>query len=130
MRSSCVPCEPHTFLSNVPRIGHGRETSKLVGLLLALGALINLRPFHPARAPGSLLNLGWLGDVLCGLCSLVAAIGWAAGLAAGLAALVRAALGGGSEALRCGPLGGSRGGGGDVGGAVRDPRQFGREHRR
>jgi len=113
----------------MPGIRHGRKTGKLVGLFLALGALINLRPLDPARPPGSLLDLGCLRDVLWGLCSLVAAIGWAAGLAAGLAALVRAALGGGSEALRCGPLGGSRGGGGDVGGAVRDPRQFGREHR-
>lgn len=114
----------------MPDIRHSRETSKLVGLFLALGALINLRPLDPARPPGSLLDLGCLGDILWGLRSLVTAIGRAAGLAAGLAALVWAALGGGSEALRCGPLGGSRSGGGDVGGAVRDPRQFGREHRR
>ena len=114
----------------MPGVGHSRETSKLVGLLLGFGALINLRPLDPARPPGSLLDLRSLSDVLWGLCSLVAAIRWAAGLAAGLAALVRATLGGGSEALRCGPLGGCRGGGGDVGGAIRDPRQFGREHRR
>jgi hypothetical protein len=114
----------------MPGVRHSRKTGKLVGLFLALGALINLGPLDPTRPPGSLLNLRCLGDVLWGLCSLVAAIGRAAGLAAGLAALVRAALGGGSEALRCGPLGRSRGGGGDVGCAVRDPRQFGREHRR
>lgn len=114
----------------MPGIRHGRETGKLIGLFLALGALINLRPLDPARPPGSLLDLGCLSYVLRSLCSLVAAIGWAAGLAARLAALVRAALGGGSKALRCGPLGGSRGGGSDVGGAVRDPRQFAREHRR
>lgn len=130
MRACCVSCALHTFLSNVSSVGHSRETGKLVGLFLALGALINLRPLDPARPPGSLLDLRCLSDVLWGLRSLVAAIGRAAGLAAGLAALVRATLGGGSEALRCGPLGGSWGGGGDVGGAVRDPRQFGREHRR
>jgi hypothetical protein len=111
-------------------VGYSRETGELVGLLLALGALINLRPLDPARPSRSLLDLGCLSGILCSLCSLVAAIGWATGLAARLTALVRAALGCSSEALRCGPLSRRRSCGGDVGGAVRDPRQFGREHRR
>jgi hypothetical protein len=121
------------FLSDMPGVGHSGQTSELVGLLLALGRLLDMRPLDPARPFGSLLNIGRLGSVLCGLCSgrrLAVAIGWATGLAAGLAALVRASLGGGgSEALRCGPLGRGRGSGGDVGGAVRSPRQFGGKHR-
>ena len=126
----CAPCTLCTFLSDVPSVGHSRQTSKLVGLLFALSALINLRPLHPTRPPGSLLDLGCLSGALCGLCSLVAAIRRAAGLTARLAALVRAALGSGSEALRCGPLSRRRGCGGNISRAVRDPRQFGREHRR
>jgi hypothetical protein len=123
-----------TFLYNMPGVGYSGQAGELAGLLLAFGRLLKLRPLDPARPFGSLLNIGRLGSVLCGLCSgrrLAVAIGWAAGLAARLAALMRASLGGsGSEALRCGPLGRSRGSGGDVGGAVYGPRQFGGEHRK
>jgi hypothetical protein len=123
-----------TFLSDMPGVGYSGQASELVGLLLALGRLLDMRPLDPARPFRSLLNIGCLSRVLCGLRSgrrLAVAIGWAIGLAAGLAALVRASLGGGgSKALRCGPLGRSRGSGGDVGGAIRSPRQFGGEHRK
>jgi hypothetical protein len=114
-------------------VRHSGKTGKLVGLLLAFCGLLDLRPLHPARPSWSLLYLRCLSRVLCGLCDgrrLFATIGWAAGLAAGLAALVRASLGGGSEALRCSPLSRRRRNGGDVGGAVRGSRQLGGEHRK
>lgn len=123
-----------TFLSNMPGIGHSGQTGKLVGLLLALGRLLHLRPLHPARPSGGLLDLGCLACILGSLRGgrrLAAAIGRAAGFAARLATLVRTALGGGgSEALRCGPRGRGGRSGGDVGGAVCGPRQFGGEHRK
>lgn len=120
----------YTFLSNILGIRHSGQTGKLVGLLLTLSALIHLRPLNPARPSWCLLCLRCPGiGLLCGRRRLAAAIGRAAGLAARLAALVRASLGGGSEALRCGPLCRSGCGCGDVVGTGGDPRQFGREHR-
>jgi hypothetical protein len=123
-----------TFLYDMSGVGYSGQAGELAGLLLAFSRFLQLRPLDPARPFGSLLDIGRLGIVLCGLCSgrrLAVTIGWAACLAARLAALVRASLGGGSsEALRCGPLGRSRGSGGDVCGAVCGPRQFGGEHRK
>ena len=122
-----------TLLSDVFGVRHSRQTSKLVCLFLALHALLDLGPLYAACPPGCLLGVGRLGGVLCSLRSgrrLAATIGRTASLAAGLSALVRAALGGGCEALRCGPRGRRRGCVGEGGGAVGGPRQFGREHRK
>lgn len=120
----------HTFLYNMPGIGHSRQACELVCLIL--GTLLNLRPLHPACPSRCLLSRGGLGGaVLCGLRSggrLVRAIGRAASLAARLPPLMRAALSRRrSETLLCGALG--RRSVGDAGGVLGSPRQFGGEHR-
>ena len=118
-----------TLLSDVFGVRHSRQTSKLVRFLLSLCALLNLSPLYAAGPSGRLLGLGSMSGIRSRT-GLAAAVRRTAGLAARLSALVRAALGGGCEALRCGPRGRRRGCVGEGGGAVGGPRQFGREHRK
>jgi hypothetical protein len=118
-----------TLLSHVLGVRHSGQTSKLVRLFLSLCALLNLSPLYAAGPSGCLLGLGSMGGIRSRT-GLAAAIRRTAGLAARLSALVRAALGGGCEALRCGPRGRRRGCVGEGGGAVGGPGQFGGEHRK
>jgi hypothetical protein len=50
----------------MPGVGYSGQASELVGLLLALGRLLDMRPLDPARPFRSLLNIGCLSRVLSG----------------------------------------------------------------